>query len=201
MLIGVVGKARVGKDTFATELAGELFRLTKQRYVLMAYAHELKIRVQKEFDLSYEQLWGDEKEKQDLRYTKQLQGVSSNPADYWSPREILQSYGEFYRSIEYNFWANRLFEIIDDREYKRVIITDVRHVNEAFPIIDRGGFLIKIVRDTNKVVSTHGQDHISETSMDTFTNIDIVIENNSTIEEFKSSVKEVAKLLISRKNK
>lgn len=201
MLIGIVGKARVGKDTFANVLAEELFKLTRQRYVLMAYAHELKLRVQKDFDLSYDQLWGDEKEKQDLRYAKQLGGFSSNPVDYWSAREILQSYGEFYRSIEYDFWVNNLFEVIDDREYKKVIITDVRHTNEAIPIIDKGGVLIKIIRDTDKVAHTHGQDHISETAMDTFTNIDIVIENNKTLEEFKSSVKEVAKLLVDRKNK
>lgn len=202
MLIGIVGKARVGKDTFAIVLAEELFKLTKQRYVLMAYAHELKIRVQKDFDLSHEQLWGADKEKQDLRYAKQLGGFfSSNPVDYWSAREILQSYGEFYRSIDYDFWVNNLFEVIEDREYKKVIITDVRHTNETIPIIDRGGVLIKIVRDADKVAPTHGQDHISETAMDTFTNIDIVIENNSTIEEFKYSIKEVAKLLVGRKNK
>lgn len=199
MLIGIVGKARVGKDTFATVLAEELFKLTRQRYVLMAYAHELKIRVQKDFDLSHEQLWGDDKEKQDLRYAKHLGGFSSNPVDYWSAREILQNYGEFYRSIDYDFWVNNLFEVIDDREYKKVIITDVRHTNEAIPIIDKGGVLIKIIRDTDKVTPTHGQDHISETAMDDFTNIDIVIENNKTLEEFKSSVKEVAKLLVDRK--
>lgn len=199
MLIGIVGKARVGKDTFATVLAEELFKLTRQRYVLMAYAHELKMRVQKDFDLSYDQLWGDDKEKQDLRYAKQLGGFSSNPVDYWSAREILQSYGEFYRSIDYDFWVNNLFEVIDDREYKKVIITDVRHTNEAIPIIDKGGVLIKIIRDADKVAPTHGQDHVSETAMDDFTNIDIVIENNKTLEEFKSSVKEVANLLVGRK--
>ena len=143
--------------------------------------------------------WGDEKEKQDLRYAKQLGGLSSNPVDYWSTREILQSYGEFYRSIDSDFWVNSLFEVIDDREYKKVIITDVRHINEATPIIDKGGVLIKIIRDSGGVTPTHGQDHISETAMDTFTNIDIIIENNKTLEEFKSSVKEVAKLLVDRK--
>lgn len=201
MLIGIIGKARVGKDTFANVLAEELFRLTRQKYVLMAYAHELKIRVQKDFDLSYEQLWGDEKENQDLRYAKHLGGFSSDPTDYWSAREILQNYGEFYRSIEYNFWVNSLFEIIDDREYKRVIITDVRHLNETAPIIDRGGVLIKIVRDSDKVAKTHGQNHISETAMDDYTDIDFIIENNETIAMFESSAKEVAKALLDIKNK
>jgi hypothetical protein len=160
----------------------------------MAYAHELKLRVQKDFDLSYEQLWGDDKEKQDLRYAKSLKGFSSNPTDYWAPREILQSYGEFYRSIDYNFWVRSLFEIIDDREYKRVIVTDVRYINEADPIMDRKGILIKVIRDTNNNI--HGQEHISEVALDGYDNIRHVIENNGTLKDLKSAAKEVAKKLI-----
>jgi hypothetical protein len=196
MIIGIIGKARAGKDTFGLMLAEELFKLTRQRYVLMAYAHELKIRVQKDFDLSYDQLWGDDKEKQDLRYAKSLKGFSSNPTDYWCPREILQSYGEFYRSINYNFWADHLFEIIDDKEYKRVIITDVRHINEADPVIDRKGILIKIIRGIDNDI--HGQEHISEVALDDY-NIELVIENNGTLKDLKSAAKEVAKKLIEEK--
>lgn len=197
MIIGILGKARAGKDTFGLMLAEELFKLTRQRYVLMAYAHELKIRVQKDFDLSYEQLWGNDKEKQDLRYAKRLEGFFSNPTDYWTPREILQSYGEFYRSINYNFWVRHLFEIIDDREYKRVIITDVRHINEADSIINKKGVLIKIVRDTGNNI--HGQDHISEVALDDY-DIKLVIENNGTLKDLKFAAKEVAKKLIEEKN-
>ena len=196
MIIGIIGKARAGKDTFGLMLAEELFKLTRQRYVLMAYAHELKLRVQKDFDLSYEQLWGDDKEKQDLRYAKRLKGFSSDPTDYWSPREILQSYGNFYTTINYNFWVDHLFEIIDDREYKRVIITDVRHINEVDPIIDRKGTLIKVVRDADNNI--HGQGHISEVALDNY-DVELVIENNGTLKDLKSAAKEVAKKLIKEK--
>jgi adenosyl cobinamide kinase/adenosyl cobinamide phosphate guanylyltransferase len=51
MLIGIKGKARSGKDTFAELLANALFDEGRQRFVLMAYAHELKLRVQRDFDL------------------------------------------------------------------------------------------------------------------------------------------------------
>lgn len=201
MLIGIVGKARAGKDTFAVMLAEELFRLTRQRYILMAYAHALKTKVQTDFDLSHEQLWGNEKEKQDLRYAKQFGGLSSNPLDYWCPREILQVYGEFYRSIDYDFWTNRLFEIIDDREYKNVIITDVRHINEVTPIVERKGILIKIIRDVDKAESIHGDDHISETALDDYNNAEFIIENNRTPEDLKISANDIAKILVKRKNK
>ncbi|MCK4454692.1 hypothetical protein KAW18_03625 [candidate division WOR-3 bacterium] len=207
MLIGIVGKARVGKDVFAVMLAEELFNLTRQRYVLMAYAHELKIRVQKDFDMSYEQLWGNEKEVEDRRYNKvfnyhgEMRSDKDELTSYWTPREILQHYGEFYRSIDYNFWVNHLFEIVKDREYKNVIVTDIRYINEAESIVERKGVLIKIVRNKDKTDSIHGKDHISETTMDDYNRMEFVIENNGTLKEFNLSAKEIANILVDRKNK
>ena len=200
MLVGIVGKARAGKDTFALMLAESLFRSTSKKYVLMAFAHELKLRVQSDFDLSYEQLWGDEKEKNDLRYAKRLEGFSSNPADYWCSREILQSYGEFYRTIDYDFWVKKLFEVIDDREYKDVIITDVRYINEADYIVKRGGILIKVVRDSNNV-SVRGQNHISETALDNYNDIEFTIENDGDLNKLKEKSDKTVKTLIDRQNK
>ena len=202
MLIGIMGKAGAGKDTFALILAEKLFEITRKRHVLMSFAHELKLRIQKDFDMSYEQLWdGNEKEKSDLRYAKCLNGLSSNPKDYWTPREILQSYGEFYRSIDSNFWIRHLFEIIDDREYKHVIVTDVRYINEAESVINRNGVLIKIVRNIWTANAVHGQDHISEMELGGYNNIAFTVENNGTLKEIKETAGNIAKELIDRKNR
>ena len=70
LILGMMGKARSGKDSAANMLGEELFNTTRKKFIMMAYAHELKLRVQKDFDLSYEQLWGDEKEIEDKRYPK-----------------------------------------------------------------------------------------------------------------------------------
>lgn len=200
MLIGIMGKARSGKDTFALILAEKLFEITRKKHVLMSFAHELKLRIQKDFDMSYEQLWnGNEKEKSDLRYAKCLNGLSSNPKDYWTPREILQNYGEFYRSIDSNFWIKHLFEIIDDREYKHVIVTDVRYINEAESVINRNGVLIKIVRNIETANDVHGQDHISEIGLESYNNIDFTVENNGTLKEIKEVAVNIAKELVGRK--
>lgn len=200
MLIGIMGKAGSGKDTFALILAEKLFEITRKKHVLMSFAHELKLRIQKDFDMSYEQLWnGNEKEKSDLRYAKCLNGLSSNPKDYWTPREILQNYGEFYRSIDSNFWIKHLFEIIDDREYKHVIVTDVRYINEAESVINRNGVLIKIVRNIETANDVHGQDHISEIGLESYNNIDFTVENNGTLKEIKEVAVNIAKELVGRK--
>lgn len=193
MIFGICGKAFSGKDTFAKILAEELNKIQYPPYVLMAYAGELKLRVQKDFDLSYDQLWGNQKEINDLRYPKRGQGFSSNPGDYWTPREIMQAYGEFYRSIDYDFWVKNLFRIIEDKEYKNVIITDCRHLNEVEAVKEHGGLLIKIIRENKD--TPHGATHISETALDNFNKYDFTIVNNFGLDDLKVSTQELVHFL------
>ena len=190
MLIGVIGKARVGKDTFAGMLAEELYNRTKRRFILMAYAHELKLRIQKDFDLSYDQLWGDTKEVSDGRYFNKSTNTN------WTPREMLQAYGEFFRSIEYDFWVNNLFRVVDQKDYKDVIITDVRHVNEAHPIKERDGILIKVVCNRDDKQEVHGSNHISETALDNYQDVDFTVVNDWGLAELKQSTIDVVKFIL-----
>lgn len=195
MFIGITGKARSGKDTFAELLANALFDKSGQRFILMAYAHELKLRVQRDFDLSYEQLWGEEKESEDKRYFNKQSLSSADPANkYWTAREILQAYGQFYRTIDYNFWVNELFRVIDDKEYENVIITDVRHPNEADPIVEKNGIMIKVTRESKDEI--HGAQHISETAMDDYAPIGFHVINDYGLEELKQAADDVANLIL-----
>ena len=207
MLIGIVGKARTGKDTFAEMLAEEIFDQFGKRVVLMAYAQELKLRVQKDFDLSYEQLWGNAKEEPDTRYEKRLGTTCTGtdhyppgsiyPPVYWTPREIMQAYGEFYRSIDQQFWVNNLFRAIKDKEYEGVIITDVRHPNEADPIKDvEDGYIIKVISNRDDKPGIHGANHISETAMDNYERVDFVVENDEGLEELKQKSKEALQFIV-----
>lgn len=191
MIVSVLGKARSGKNTFAEILAEELFDITKRKFIFMAFAHELKLRVQTEFDLSYEQLWGNQKEAPDHRYQKN----NSNNI-FWAPREILQEYGELYRKIDYDFWVKSLLRLIDEKEYKNVIITDVRYPNEADAITKRKGFIIKVTSERDGKEQIHGQDHISETALDNYDNIDFHVTNDGTIQDLRITAKQVAKFII-----
>lgn len=187
MIIGISGKARSGKDTFATMLAESLYERVHSPYVMMAYAHELKKAVQAHFDLSYAQLWGDKKEVEDKRYPK---GDS-----FWTGREMLQEYGQFFRTIDNNFWVRKLFDIIDEKEYENVIITDVRHINEVDAIVNRGGYHVKVVRGDKPVV--HNDQHISETALDKDYKVDALVLNNGTLEELKEKASDVVKAIMS----
>ena len=203
LITGIMGRARSGKDTFAEMLADELFELVKGRFVLMAYAQELKVRVQKDFDLRYEQLWGDEKEEPDQRYIKYPPEDSGElidlPMPHWTGREILQAYGQFYRTIDRDFWVKNLFKVIDDKDYKRIIITDIRHPNEAWPVKNAGGFVIKVVSNREGIPKIHGESHISETAMDDFDDIDLTINNDLGLDELRSAAKSAAEFIVSMK--
>ena len=74
MIIGIIGKKRVGKDTVADYL------VTEYGFEKMALADPMKKAVKEIFLMTDEQLWGSKKDEVDERY-----GVS--------PRRILQVFG------------------------------------------------------------------------------------------------------------
>lgn len=185
-IIGVCGKARVGKDTFGKYIAEEFKEKYNRTFELTAFAHVLKLMCQEHFGLSYEQLWGSEKEHM-TGYWKPGKGPHSyNPADYWSPREIMQELGGFYRTIDYDFWVKRLYKEMEG--VSDFIITDVRHVNEADSVKNHNGVLIKVNRGAAEQI--HNMQHESETGLDNYPeeNYDIIIENNTSLEDLRSSV-------------
>ena len=190
MIIGISGKARVGKDTTGGIFKEELLKAGKGEFQLMEYSRVLKECLTRDFNLSHEQLYGDLKEVVDERYTKQ----NTDPVEYWTPREILQEYGETMRSIDIDFWVNNAFK----NEHKNIILTDVRHKNEVKAVKDRGGYFIRIHRDHD--IEVHGTDHISETVLDFIDNDgnigsiykpDFEIENNGSIKDLTNVVRDI----------
>lgn len=204
-IVVISGRARVGKDTLGSYLR-EIFKNDYNlNFAHMAYAGVLKDMAQKDFDLSDEQLWGDKKEEYDRRYRKQPEhygGVRSDrdelPENYWTAREIMQAYGSFYRSIDSNFWVRKLFSVIEENDYKDVVITDGRYPNEILPVLERGGFHIRVNRKIKDEI--HGPLHESETSLDNGTiHINFVVNNNGTFEELKEKAKTIASYVVSKK--
>ena len=207
MIIGISGKARSGKDTFATMLATELNKESRPSYIMMAFANELKLRCQAAFDLTFEQLWGNDKEKYDQRYPK-LRGplpyCVGNRDDgkglevleerkHWTAREIMQDYGAFYRTIDNQFWIKNLFKVAKEKEYTSVIVTDVRYINEADYIIDNGGYVIRVERENKD--SVHNQEHPSEVELDGYNRFDFTIDNSGTLEQLKEAAARCTRFL------
>ena len=198
MIIGISGKARSGKDTFADMLAKELNNEAYPPYVMMAFANELKMKCQEAFDLSWEQLWGNEKEVEDKRYAKQIvtyTGCTDNNyyTIYWTAREIMQNFGAFYRTIDNEFWIKNLFKVAEQKEYTNVIITDVRYINEADYILEHGGVVIRVNRENKD--SVHNEMHPSEIELDDYKKFTFTVINNWTLEVLEKTAAETVRLL------
>lgn len=200
MIIGIYGKARSGKDTFAEFLIEE-FKKTGKYCMRTAFAAELKQMCMEQFGLSRDELYGDLKESMTVfgKNENGRLGLSSNPADYWTPREIMQAIGSFYRSIDYDFWVHKLGVYVQTHVPKdaHVIITDVRHINECEYVKNNNGVLIKIVR--GELPKVHGMDHESETALDGKSDsyFDVVIHNNVSLDKLREVASGVSRYITS----
>ena len=193
MICGIVGQARVGKDTFAGYLTKCLKERFQRNFKCAAFAAPLKSMCKDHFGLSDEQLWGDKKEE--------LTEFVRNPVEgNWTTREIMQALGSFYRYIDYDFWVKALDRYLISNDIKDTIITDVRYVNECEFVKTNNGVLIKIVRgDADEI---HGTNHDSETALNDMPSgyFDIEINNCGTLEDLYTAAEDSSDAIIITEN-
>lgn len=154
-IIGLSGKAGSGKDTLADILA------TNSRFIKMSFAKSLKEMSIKYFGIPRDMAFSSIKEP--------------------IVRQVLQGIGQCFREeVDRNFWIDKLEEEIllmkSISEEKRIIITDVRYINEINWIRKKGGKLVKIERQNPIDLGKYAQ-HSSETEMDKYVNWDYNILN------------------------
>jgi len=187
-IIGISGHARSGKNTLATFIIEEFEKKYNRKFYEASFANELKHMCKFQFGLNDDQLWGDKKEIEDERFMKAALGGDPEYSVYWTPREIMQELGAFYRKIDYGFWIKSLKEFLYNESlkgYKDFIITDVRHINEAEFIKGSKGIIIRINRGTNNEI--HGVNHESETGLDNYKSFDINVDNNGSLDDLRES--------------
>ncbi len=197
MIIGIHGKARSGKDRFGDYLVEIFANRHNEFFLKVCFANQLKQMCMEHFDLSDDQLWERGKnirEVPDARFVKSgsiddaIYMGDADLVEYWTPREIMQELGSFYRKIRGDYWVYDLDKEIKsmmNREPKNrvdnFIITDVRHINECEYVKENNGITIRITRDSTEEI--HGMDHESETALDNYNGFDIEIDNNGTLED------------------
>lgn len=151
MLIGIVGKAGAGKDSIADHLIKEY------GFQKMSFAAPLKSLVQDLFDMTPDQLHTEQKENIDKRY-----GMT--------PRWLLQYLGtDVFRNLYPEIWCDYLVRAYE-RLYRhakekrgtvmpRVVVSDVRFLNEAAAILGADGYVWRVVCLNNPKATTLGGDH------------------------------------------
>lgn len=190
MIIGICGRAQVGKDT-----VGKMINtMAYQRFEIRKFADELKYMTRILLNCTIEQL-------ESIEYKNTPIAAMGGK----TPRKIMQLLGtDFGRHmITQDVWVNALmmdykkFFLPDDDflrlglpsgDYPKWIITDVRFPNEVRAIKERGGLLIRVMRE-----ATVDASHASETSLDDINadKFDYTIVNNGTLNELNKQVREI----------
>lgn len=189
-------KARAGKDT----VAGFLYNYG---FVRSAFADKLKETVKDLYQLSEDQVWGNSKDSEDTRYKKDSGGWNPLLIDnssyiycsidkYYTPREILQKFGQEQRVRYPDIWANYVFyETIPKLKHSGlIVITDFRFRNELSVAkrweeqdpSNRRVVTVKINRPG--VLALSGSNDISEIDLEGF-KFDFEIINDGSLNELE----------------
>jgi AraC-like DNA-binding protein len=151
-LIGLMGHAGAGKDTFA-----EAFHY--HGYRQFSFAGPLKAACSNIFGIPIEH-FNDPVKKEEL-----------NLFWGWSPRRLMQHVGTELLRNEYDseIWVRRmqysLLETFEDKEAIKAIITDCRFKNEADFILNNGGYIIHLTRpgyDGNVGIKSHKSEQYAD---------------------------------------
>ena len=200
-LIGISGKIGSGKDTFA-----EIIRLlTSMPYLTNETLEHYLTNPNKNVmrtDWSVKKFGNKLKDVATLltgipthKFEDQEFKKSYLPEEWntWHPnqdrsepmtvREFLQKLGTdaIRNGLHTKTWVNATFAFFSDTS--RWLVTDVRFPNEAAAIIEKGGLLVRLERDSDT------GDHPSETSLDNY-DFNIVIENKGSLAELIQKARE-----------
>jgi hypothetical protein len=163
--VGLSGYARSGKDTVAAFLVAEY------GYRQIAFADRLRAFVVALYPSVAEILndaGGDwEKAKEDHEVRRMLQGVGLAARTY----------------VDQDVWVAAAFGSVSEDE--RIVVSDMRFINEADAITARGGTLFRIERPGTKPINNH----VSETALDRYDGFHAVLVNDSTIEVLHDRVR------------
>jgi len=195
MIISISGKIGSGKDTVAT-IWNDLYPM--QQWEIKKWAGKLKDVASIVTGIPKEKF-----EDQDFKHTNLgLEWATWYPnidrPEIMTVRDLLQKLGtEAMRDgLHKNVWVNAL--LADYTPYKTYngngdeiyrypnwLISDTRFPNELLSVREKGGLIIKVVRDNT---TNHGAEHISETALDDVTGWDFIIENNGSLEDLKQKI-------------
>ncbi len=211
MLIGISGFINCGKSTVATQLTEE-FNFRKD-----SFATNLKDACALIFDWPRHMIEGDTKESREWREVTDTWWEEKLNIPDFNPRLALQLIGTNALRNHFNedLWFLTLENRIRKNPNQHVVISDVRFPNELKFIKDQGGILIRVNRgplpiwyetalmaNTGNSIAkavmtkTYSAAHFSEWAWVGACDYDYEIDNNSTLENLQTDVREIISKLI-----
>jgi len=178
LIIGISGKKGTGKDTVAREI---IKKFPEYKFKKISFAYNVKKMVSILTGI-------------DMR-TILSRKIKSKYLDEWGMTvgEMFQIMGTdaIRDNINENAWILSLFNNIKNSE--NVIITDVRFKNEAYQILNHGGYLLRLSGNPKNLSDDRNLNHPSEIDLDDFEQFDIIFENKPPIENIKYLLEKMKK--------
>ncbi len=174
-IIGITGNKYHGKDTIGNYLKNNY------GYITLSFAQPIKTICRELLSFDDEQLYGNKKETQDNRWFD------------ITPREYYQFIGDLFRNnmryINADFGDDifvlslkqKILSILENNPNQKIVITDVRFVNEYEMIKSLGGSIWRVSRPE---LVDNDDLHISETELNML-NPDYKLLNNKIDELYK----------------
>ncbi|GGV54249.1 hypothetical protein [Streptomyces spectabilis] len=176
--VALMGRARSGKDTAASRL------VLRHQFTRVAFADPLRTTA-----LDLDPIVGTEPTglgALPIRLSDVVRRHGWDAAKIFPEvRRTLQRLGEAVREHDPEHWLRLALAKVDtaDRWNIPVVITDVRHVNEADALRTRGFALVRVVRPgAHGPASRAEREHVSETALDEYP-ADAVLTNGGTLAE------------------
>jgi len=109
--------------------------------------------------------------------------------------EMLQQVGQALRVWEPLVWVDAFFAALPSDAF--VLVPDVRFPNEADPIRQRGGLMLRVEGDPlhQRGDGTRDDDHPSETAMDDYPHFAATLHNSGSRDDLTRQVRELLKRL------
>ncbi|MFB6726801.1 hypothetical protein ACFCV3_41920 [Kribbella sp. NPDC056345] len=196
-IIGVLGRKRHGKDTFAARLCNE------HGFTRLAFADKLREAALKLDPIIpvYPEEYGLLPDGWALPYGPAAPYLPrlSHLVDAmgWEAakelrevRRTLQHMGVGVRDLDPDFWVRIVLDAADTIPGP-VVITDVRFPNEVDAV--RNHFRGRTVRIVNPRIARPAEEHISESALDAY-EPDVTVDNSSTIESLHLRADRIATL-------
>lgn len=196
-LVALTGLHGAGKDTVADTLPARKLAFADVLYREVSACWglpESELRCREGKELPHDLLYMDTCASDDFReWHFQLHGKGIKNWEDWaftcySPRQILQWWGDYRRAQDPDYFVNALrgtmleWERVPELYGEPFVITDCRFPNEARTVRQLGGQIWQVVRPGHEPPRTG---HASETTGDEFAP-DVVICNAGTVAELRA---------------
>lgn len=189
LVVGLGYEANSGKDACVKHL---MALYSGSKIIHTSFARELRYEIHNEmYDVMADHRCSSSEALQAMCERERVEfdpfASKSEMDPFGKQRRLLQAWGMRQRAIDPFYWIHKVAQEISSSQADLVLISDLRFVNEAEFIRDRGGKTIKVHRPIKDKLEGHAAKHVSEHELADYA-FDYTILNNGILKQLHNKV-------------